>query len=216
MGRERAVWVSNRAATFRKSPDGARIGAVSLGEGFEVNGESGGWLNISNSTGKTGYLKKSETSSYWLLIEKSKKILTFYDLRKPLDNWRVDFGPEPVGDKVRRGDNKTPEGEFYVCRKVPNSRFYRAFLISYPDIGDADQGLKNGIISAGQHAAIVRAIKSKGVPPQDTGLGGDLEIHGSGTGGLYNWTLGCVAVRDSVMDFMWDKAPVGTPIVIVP
>jgi len=216
LGHERAVWVSYRAAALRKSPNGPQIAAVALGVGFAVIEDSGEWLKVKNAAGQTGYLKKSETSSFWILIEKSRKKLTLFHERKAINNWITDFGGDPVGDKAKRGDNRTPEGEFYVCRKVPNSRFYKGFLLSYPDIAHAERGFMEGIIPASQRAAIVRAINERGVPPQDTNLGGDIEIHGKGTRGLYNWTLGCIAVPDSAIDYMWDKVMIGAPILITP
>lgn len=215
-GKDKAVWVSSRSAIFGKTPGGAKVKTITLGEGFEVLGEEGTYLKAKSSSGSVGWLKKSDTSSVWILLEKSKRRLTFFDQRTPLDDWGADLGPEPKGDKEKQGDGKTPEGEFYVCRKIPNSQFYKAFLVSYPSIQHAERGLKNGWITPAQHASIVKAIKTRNVPPQNTRLGGYIEIHGSGTGGFYDWTLGCAGMPNKAMDFMWDKTPVGTPIVIIP
>jgi hypothetical protein len=35
-------------------------------------------------------------------------------------------------------------------------------------------------LTSRQHDAIVRAIKRKSIPPQNTALGGDIYIHGNG------------------------------------
>ncbi len=220
-GKERAVWVSNRVARFRKTPTGARIRAVGLGEVFEVIGEQDSFFKVKDGDGNIGWLRKSDTSAKWILVEKKRRLLTFYDMKTEIGRWRIDLGVDPVGDKVMRGDlapghYRTPEGEFYVARKVPNSNFYRAFLISYPDIEVAEKGLKSGLINRAQYNAIVNAQRARRVPPQNTKLGSYLEIHGDGSGGLQDWTLGCIAVKNAAMDAMWDKIKVGAPIVIVP
>jgi hypothetical protein len=104
----------------------------------------------------------------------------------------------------------------YICRKVSNSRFYKAFLLSYPTIGHAERGLEKGIITKVEYQAIVNAIRARGVPPQETRLGGLVEIHGSGTGGKYDWTLGCIALQNEVIDMLWNQAPLGMPVVVTP
>ena len=214
--RDQAAWVSSRSASIYKSPGSTRIGSIAFGDGLEVIGEKDAWLNVKDGSGRTAWIRKSHVSSLWILVEKKKRRLTFLETRSSLESWRVDLGGRPVGDKVMSGDNRTPEGEFYVCRKVPHSNYYKAFLISYPSTHHAERGLKEGLITQAQHAAIVRAIKGRRIPPQNTQLGNLIEIHGHGTYGLYDWTLGCVAVPDKAMDFMWDKVIVGTPILILP
>jgi hypothetical protein len=39
-------------------------------------------------------------------------------------------------------------------------------------------------------------------------------IHGHGGG--RDWTAGCVAVDDEVMDILWGGCPIGTPVTILP
>src|SRR5262245_24666573 len=62
-------------------------------------------------------------------------------------SFRVGLGGSPSGDKQRQGDERTPEGEFYVAWKNPASSFHRFLGLSYPMQRHAEAGLKSGLIS---------------------------------------------------------------------
>jgi murein L,D-transpeptidase YafK len=117
-----------------------------------------------------------------------------------------------VEDKVRQGDRRTPEGEFYVFTKNDKSAFYLSLGLSYPNIEDAERGLRDNLISRRQHDAIVRAVNRRATPPQNTALGGDIYIHGNGANS--DWTWGCVALENADMKELFDAIPVGTPVEI--
>src|SRR5260221_5391156 len=51
--------------------------------------------------------------------------------------FKVGLGGAPSGDKTRQGDNKTPEGDYYVAWKNPASAFHRFLGLSYPMIRHA-------------------------------------------------------------------------------
>lgn len=125
----------------------------------------------------------------------------------------VALGLSPVLDKEREGDRRTPEGTFYIPRVLPNSQYYKAFLISYPDTADAQRGLAAGLITQSEHDAIVAAQNARREPPQNTALGGLVEIHGFGAGA--DWTWGCVATENSVIDALWAVLGVGDTVVIL-
>jgi len=99
----------------------------------------------------------------------------------------VGLGLNPVDDKKRQGDRATPEGEFYIFTKNNKSTYYLSLGISYPNVEDAERGLRDGLISRAQHDAIVKAIRSKTAPPQNTELGGDIYIHGNGASSDWTW-----------------------------
>ena len=128
-----------------------------------------------------------------------------------------------VGDEVvvlmnfqhrERDHYRIPEGTFYITRKNPDSQYYRAFVVSYPNGEHAARGLRDGLISQAQHDAIVRAEQTFSSPPMGTRLGGLIEIHGQGSGRQHAWTRGCVALRNVHMDDLRDLVHVGTPVVI--
>lgn len=150
-----------------------------------------------------------------LVVRKGARRLELLDKEgRVLADVPVGLGFDPTGDKVRSGDGRTPEGEFKVTGRLPNSQFYKAFLLSYPEVEDADRGQRDGIVGR-QAADAIRAAHAKRVaPPHDTALGGLVEIHGRGS--TTDWTLGCVALDDEVIDTLWPKVPVGTRVTILP
>ena len=50
-----------------------------------------------------------------------------------MKSYFVALGSNPVGDKQRAGDQRTPEGLFHVNAHNPASKFHLALRISYPD-----------------------------------------------------------------------------------
>ncbi len=122
------------------------------------------------------------------------------------------FGPE--GHKYAEGDGRTPEGAYYVCIRNDQSRYYLSLGVSYPGAQDAQNAWNEQRITKEQCDAIVEAIEGGRRPPWDTPLGGEIMIHGHG--GSSDWTAGCIAVDDSDMDVLWDKAAIGTAIEIYP
>ena len=150
----------------------------------------------------------------YLVIRKSARAVAWCESGRLMRVFEAGLGFSPNGDKEREGDGETPLGTFYIPRRIPASQFYRAFLISYPDQGDADKALERGTISAWQHRSILQAQKECREPPQNTSLGGLIEVHGSG--GKSDWTLGCVAIDNSEIDRLWQTLDVGDSVIIVP
>jgi murein L,D-transpeptidase YafK len=149
-----------------------------------------------------------------IVVLKSERRLELYSDGSLVRMYKVGLGHNPVPDKQRQGDRATPEGEFYVFTKNNKSAFYLSLGISYPNIEDAERGLRDGLISRGVHAAIVKAIKRKATPPQNTRLGGDIYIHGNGASS--DWTWGCVALENEEMKELFNAVPVGTAVTIKP
>lgn len=147
-------------------------------------------------------------------VFKARRQLHLYSNGSVVRTYKVGLGLSPVADKERQGDRRTPEGDFYVFTKNPKSAFYLSLGVSYPNIEDAERGLRGGLISRRQHDAIVRAIRLKVTPPQNTALGGDIYIHGNGAGS--DWTWGCVALENADIKELFDSVPVGTPVTIRP
>ena len=131
-------------------------------------------------------------------------------------DFRVALGQQPRFGKEHQGDGRTPVGRYYVTEKKADSRFHRFLGISYPNIDDAERGYRVGLISATQWADIFFANLRGDTPPPNTILGGRVGIHGYG-GRPYvpvDWTEGCIALSDADIEFLYDHAPVGTPIII--
>jgi murein L,D-transpeptidase YafK len=149
-----------------------------------------------------------------IVVRKAERRLFLYDGSKLVKRYRIGLGLSPEGDKVRQGDRRTPEGDFYIFTKNDKSAFYLSLGISYPNATHANRGLRDGLITKSQHDAIMRALKLKRTPPQNTALGGDIYIHGRGASS--DWTWGCVALEDTDIREVFDAATVGMPVTILP
>jgi hypothetical protein len=138
--------------------------------------------------------------------------LLVYAGRHLIKAYPAALGLDPIRDKEKRGDYRTPEGQFYLCGRNAKSQFFRSLRLSYPNTEDATRGLQQGLIDRATHKRIVRANRRGGVPPQDTDLGGDIMIHGGGIGS--NWTWGCIALENSAVEELFYFLPLNTPIEI--
>jgi murein L,D-transpeptidase YafK len=166
------------------------------------------------------YCEVNLNSSLWLLsnptiyVYKTERRLQVVDNKTLVRDYPISLGPQPKGDKYLRGDGRTPEGDFFVCVKNPSSKYYKGLGLNYPSPKHAQEAYAFGVISREEYIRIMRANDRKTLPPDNTRLGGDIFIHGGGLGG--DWTLGCVALRNSDIDELFDTIPVGTPVKIIP
>jgi murein L,D-transpeptidase YafK len=144
-------------------------------------------------------------------VNKSSRQLLLFSDDRLVRTYPVGLGKNPL-DKVKEGDNATPEGEFYVFTKNPESKYYLSLGLSYPNAEDAQRGLSTGLINQYQYQQIVQAIQKGGKPPQDTALGGEIYIHGNGS--WRDWTWGCVALDDPDMKELYDAVQPGTKVII--
>jgi murein L,D-transpeptidase YafK len=136
-----------------------------------------------------------------VIVIKSKRVMFLMKEGKILKAYRVALGKNPSGRKTSQGDGKTPEGRYYIVGRNPNSSFYKALKISYPNEKDIEQ-----------------AARLKVNP------GGGIMIHGLSKKVEYlgkyhiidDWTEGCIAVTNEEMDEIWRMVPDGTTIEILP
>ncbi len=149
-----------------------------------------------------------------LVIHKAKRELHLLSAGTPLRTYRVALGLNPVPPKERQGDYATPEGTYYICMKNPQSKFELSLGLSYPGPADADRGLAAGLITPRQRDRIVAAWNAKATPPWNTKLGGEIFIHGFGSGA--DWTWGCVALDNSDIQELYRVVPLGTSVEILP
>ncbi len=136
-----------------------------------------------------------------IVVEKKERKMYLYKDNKVQSTIPVSLGKNPTGTKVQKGDHKTPEGKFWIHRKLCSPKYYRSLCISYPRPEDE------------------KRAAAKGVNP-----GGDITIHAQptwnadGKGNKYtlarNWTQGCVAVTNDAMKQLWYAVREGVPIII--
>lgn len=146
------------------------------------------------------------TGNCAFVARKLERLLDVYCNGQLAHQFKMDLGFDPISDKTKQGDGATPEGRYHVqaVKDRGQTDFYRALLINYPNARDREE---------------FKAAKQKGLIPKDTSIGGEIEIHGHG-GQKYDWTLGCMAVRNDQMDVLFDyittgKIGKGTPVTIV-
>lgn len=147
-------------------------------------------------------------------VRKGERKLLLFEGDRLVRTYHVGLGLSPVGDKVRAGDRRTPEGDFYIFTKNSKSAFYLSLGVSYPNLTHAKRGLRDGLINQAQYDQIAAAIKQKKTPLQRTTLGGDIFIHGNGA--RTDWTWGCVALENEDIKELFDAVGVGTPVAIKP
>ena len=131
-----------------------------------------------------------------VFVDKGERRLDLLRDGAVIASFKIALGFAPEGHKTEQGDGKTPEGDYVLDWRNPESRFHLSLHISYPN--DADRA---------QAAA-------RGVSP-----GGDIFIHGTpGWAGSVDsdWTLGCIAVSNDEIEAIWNAVPDGTPITIAP
>ncbi len=149
-----------------------------------------------------------------VLIQKSLRKLTLMCNEETLFCASIALGVHPELPKEREGDGRTPEGEYYICSRNPQSKFFLSLGISYPSPTDALSPFQKNQLNADQYEAIRDAWRNRRRPPWDTPLGGWIMIHGGGTDG--DWTQGCVALENGDMQRLFDLCPLGTPVKIAP
>ncbi len=143
----------------------------------------------------------AENDDIVLLVDKLAHICHVYKAGTEIAKFPVELGPNWLGHKRQRGDGATPEGRYRIKKKKANRQtvYYKALEIDYPNAEDWAQ---------------FNAAKRRGDIAARASIGGLIEVHGDGGKGA-NWTAGCVALRNSDMDKIYEMTKVGTPITIV-
>ena len=138
----------------------------------------------------------------FVLVRKAERKLYLYSGDMVLKTYPVALGKEPIGQKIKEGDSRTPEGLYTLDWRNPNSKFFRSIHVSYPNVTQR------------------RSAREAGVNP-----GGAIMIHGQPSDWVEriqltfahkDWTEGCIAVENQDMLEIWDLVRDGTPIKIDP
>lgn len=131
-------------------------------------------------------------------VHKSARQMYLLHHDRVLKTYKIALGGNPTGHKQFEGDQKTPEGIYYIDRRNPNSNFHLSVGLSYPNPADRAYA------------------QSQGKSP-----GGDIFIHGRADkhkryGRGLDWTDGCIAVTDKEVEEIYSMVKIGTQIVIYP
>ena len=131
-----------------------------------------------------------------IVVYKGARKMQLLHHSEVLESYDIGLGFAPNGHKQFEGDGKTPEGEYVINRRNPNSEFHLSVGISYPNQTDRE------------------FAKSQGKKP-----GGDIFIHGRPKKyrkGGRDWTAGCIAVTNSEIEQIYAMVRDGTRITILP
>jgi murein L,D-transpeptidase YafK len=136
-----------------------------------------------------------------ILVDKSDRKLTLFYRGEEVKTYDIALGRNPVGDKTRRGDGRTPEGLYFIEGRNPQSKYHLSLRVSYPTSSQRARAAQRGVSA-----------------------GGDIMIHGlpdafASVGALHrqqDWTEGCVAVTNQEIEEIWGAVPNGAKILIRP
>ena len=162
-----------------------------------VPGKDSTRTSASNSTPRSSAPAAADS----LVLTKSRRELVLYYRGEAVRTYFVALGRNPVGDKERIGDNRTPEGLFFIQGRNPNSRYHLSLRISYPDETHRARAARLGVEPGGD-------IMIHGLPDEQAAFGA---AHRD-----YDWTNGCIAVTNKEIEELWRVIRDGTPIEIKP
>jgi len=138
-----------------------------------------------------------------VVVKKGERKMQLVQQGQVVREYRIALGDQPRGHKVREGDERTPEGLYFLDWRNPYSSYYKSIHVSYPNARD------------------IQYARNLGVKP-----GGMIMIHGQpnylrsekvqATYQYRDWTNGCIAVQNHEMDEIWTAVRDGTPIEILP
>lgn len=150
-----------------------------------------------------------------LLIRKRRRELIVLSGNTLITSYSVGLGRNPIGIKLNATDGRTPEGNYYICKKNEHHR-YRLFLqINYPSPDDAKRGVIQQILLPGAENKIIKSWADNSPPPSDTPLGGEIGIHGYGAES--SWTKdGSISMHNAHIEELFWNIKEGTPVAIVP
>lgn len=141
-----------------------------------------------------------------LHVDKSEYRLSVMIDNQVVKSYPIVLGFNPVDDKMREGDGCTPEGTFELIDLYPHKKWSKFMWLGYPN-EESHRKFK--------------ANKAAGRISETDAIGGEVGIHGVPEGMDYlidvgkNWTLGCVSLKNSDINEVYQVSKVGTQVVIV-
>ena len=179
--------------------------AIITGFNYAVNDHSSN--RFSNNTGlnKNCLRLKDTTNPYYIIVDKSDYELKVYDDQGWYATYPVVFGGKDLGDKMKEGDRKTPDGNFKIILKKIHPQWGPELLLDYPNETSIQR---------------FNERKAKGLIAKSAKIGNGIAIHATRPSeewtvdNFYNWTDGCISVKYTEMKDLFSYIPVGTPVTI--
>ncbi|HEY4873304.1 MAG TPA: L,D-transpeptidase family protein [Steroidobacteraceae bacterium] len=136
-----------------------------------------------------------------IVVHKAERRLDLMRGYGVLRSYHIALGLNPIGQKQRSGDFRTPEGTYYLSRRNARSDFFLSIQVSYPNDADLALARRNHWPTGG-------SIMIHGLPNTMKHPPQYYESH--------DWTDGCIAVTNADMVEIWLLTPDNTPIDIRP
>lgn len=137
------------------------------------------------------------------VVKSERKLFLLDSGGKSYKEYKIALGGNPVGSKQQEGDNRTPEGLYFIEDRNPDSKYHLSLKISYPNEEDK------------------KRAEMMNVDP-----GGDIFIHGVPNDKWFleaysyrfkpSWTQGCIAMTNHDIEELSYAVADGTPIEIFP
>ncbi len=154
---------------------------------------------------KKAPIKDTVENPYYIIVDKSDYELKVYDEEGWYATYPIVFGSKDLGDKMKEGDKKTPDGKFKVILKKHHPKWGPELLLDYPTVESYRR---------------FNQRKASGAIPKTAKIGNGIAIHATRPNeewtvdNFYNWTDGCVSVKYTEMKDLFSYIPVGTPVTI--
>jgi murein L,D-transpeptidase YafK len=148
---------------------------------------------------------KKEDNPYYIIIDKSDYELKVYDEDGWYATYPIVFGSKDLGDKMKEGDRKTPDGKFKIILKKIHPKWGPELLLDYP----TEESLQR-----------FKERKRKGLLSKSAKIGNGIAIHATRpeeewtVDNFYNWTDGCISVKYTEMKDLFSYIPIETPVTI--
>ena len=136
-----------------------------------------------------------------MLVVKSERRLYLLRGGQPFRSYRVALGLIPTGPKEHEGDWRTPEGHYLLDLRKPDSEFFLAIRVSYPNADDEARARHRRIHPGG--SIMIHGLPNVPKHPLDYYHSAD-------------WTDGCIALATEDMLEVWLLTRPNTPIEIRP
>jgi len=137
-----------------------------------------------------------------MIVDKSDRKMYLYRGGSQIARFRVSLGVNDYqGDKIKRGDKRTPIGTYKILNKRCHSVKYMAMTISYPNASDRAKAAARGVNPGS-------LITIHGQPHWNA------DGHGDSYTLSKDWTDGCIALTNADMKKLWSMVRVGTTITL--
>jgi murein L,D-transpeptidase YafK len=136
-----------------------------------------------------------------VIVKKANRRMELMRAGAVIASYKISLGLQPIGQKQREGDFRTPEGTYRLTRRNAQSDFFLAVQVSYPEAIDIAIARRNGWAPGG--AIMVHGLPNILKYSRDRYMSTD-------------WTDGCIALSNEDMLDFWLLTGADTPIEIRP